>query len=152
MEHLADRFKLPVIVSTHPRTKARIKKEGVIFNKNVKIIKPLGFKDYNKLQISARTVLSDSGTINEESSILNFPALNIRESFERPEAMEEAVMMTGFNLDRIIQCLKIVEKQNRGKVEIWHSFLIIMRQMFLRRSCEFASYTDTVRRDIWKEH
>ena len=140
LEHLADRFKLPVIVSTHPRTKARIKKEGVIFNKNVKIIKPLGFKDYNKLQISARTVLSDSGTINEESSILNFPALNIRESFERPEAMEEAaVMMTGFNLDRIIQCLKIVEKQNRGKVEIWHSFLIIMRQMFLRRSCEFCT-------------
>ena len=75
LEHLADRFKLPVIVSTHPRTKAKNQKEGVIFNKNVKIIKPLGFKDYNKLQISARTVLSDSGTINEESSILIFSLL-----------------------------------------------------------------------------
>ena len=154
LEHLADRFKLPVIVSTHPRTKARIKKEGVIFNKNVKIIKPLGFKDYNKLQISARTVLSDSGTINEESSILNFPALNIRESFERPEAMEEAaVMMTGFNLDRIIQCLKIVEKQNRGEsrdlalVSDYNAPNVSEKVLRI-----LHSYTDTVRRNIWKEH
>mgnify|MGYP001372650492 CR=1 FL=1 len=112
---IAEKYKLPIIVSTHPRTRNKINKMKVQFNQLVQLIKPLGFHDYNYLQKNARVVLSDSGTISEESSIMNFPALNIRESHERPEAMEEAsVMMVGLSLDRIMQALLVLDLQKRG--------------------------------------
>ena len=107
---LAEIYKLPVIMSTHPRTRKMIEEKGIKFNPLIQTLKPLGFIDYNKLQIESKVVLSDSGTISEESSILKFNALNIRESHERPEAMEEAaVMMVGLKKDRILQGIKIFE-------------------------------------------
>ena len=112
---IADHYDLPVIVSTHPRTQKRIDDSNTKFHQNIKLLKPLSFSDYNCLQMSAKACLSDSGTINEESSILNFPALNIREAHERPEGMEEAsVMMVGLDLERIIQALNILEDQPKG--------------------------------------
>lgn len=110
---IGEKYKIPVIVSTHPRTQKKINETDSKFHKMVRLIKPLGFHDYVKLQLSARATLSDSGTINEESSILNFPALNIRETHERPEGMEEAaVMMVGLEVDRVLQALNILETQN----------------------------------------
>ena len=112
---VAEKYNLPIIVSTHPRTRKRIDEKGIQLHKNIQILKPLGFNDYNALQMNAKAVLSDSGTISEESSILNFPALNIRQAHERPEAMEEAsVMMVGLNPERIIQGLIELETQKRG--------------------------------------
>jgi UDP-N-acetylglucosamine 2-epimerase len=108
---IADKFGLPVIVSTHPRTRKRIEEKGVTFHPLVNLMKPLGYSDYNNLQMNAKAVLSDSGTISEESSLLNFKALNIRETHERPEAMVEgAVMMVGLNFERIVQCLSILDE------------------------------------------
>lgn len=113
---IAETYQLPVIVSTHPRTQKRIDSMGIIFNPLIQLLKPLGFKDYNKLQLSAKASLSDSGTINEESSILNFPALNLREAHERPEGMEEAsVMMVGLGVERVMQALSVIENQPRDK-------------------------------------
>jgi len=109
---IAEKYNLPVIVSTHPKTRKMIEVKGINFNPLVTTIKPLGFHDYVKLQIKAKVVLSDSGTISEESSILGFRALNIRQTHERPEAMEEAsVMMVGLNINRILQGLKVLETQ-----------------------------------------
>ena len=115
LNNIAKTYNLPIIVSTHPRTRKKIIETGVVFNSLIQLMKPLGFHDYNNLQKNAKVVLSDSGTISEESSIMNFPALNIREAHERPEAMEEtSVMMTGLKSDRILQALKVVLTQKRG--------------------------------------
>ena len=114
LNSIAETFRIPVIVSTHPLTRNMIKEKAIVFHELVKLQKPFGLSDYLCLQVNAKAVLSDSGTISEESSILNFPALNIREAHERPEAMEEAaVMMTGLNPERILQGLKQLEYQQR---------------------------------------
>src|SRR5690554_2992627 len=111
---IAEVYKLPIIISTHPRTRNMIEEKGIKFHSLIQTLKPLGFIDYNKLQIESKVVLSDSGTISEESSILKFKALNIREAHERPEAMEEAaVMMVGLKKDRILQGLKLLETQDK---------------------------------------
>jgi UDP-N-acetylglucosamine 2-epimerase (non-hydrolysing) len=152
LNDLAERFGLPVIVSTHPRTQKRIDNFDIGFHKNVRFIKPLGFKDYNKLQICAKAVLSDSGTISEESSVLNFPALNIREAHERPESMEEAsVMMVGLELQRILQALTILNSQSRGHDR---DFELVDDYSQPNVSCKVVriihSYKDYVDRAVWK--
>jgi UDP-N-acetylglucosamine 2-epimerase (non-hydrolysing) len=149
---IAEDYNLQVIVSTHPRTQKQIDTTGSQFHKQVRLLKPLGFHDYVKLQISARAVLSDSGTINEESSILNFAALNIREVHERPEAMEEAaVMMVGLELDRVRQGLEILSLQSKEKA----SDMIQVADYSTPNVSDkvvriIHSYTDYVNRNVWK--
>ena len=151
---IAEIYQIPIIVTTHPRTQKRIDEMKIELNPIIQLLKPLGFKDYNKLQMSAKVVLSDSGTINEESSILNFPALNIREAHERPEGMEEAaVIMTGLQKERIMQSLSIIDKQPRGM------------QRLIRQVGDYSmpnvsdkvvriihSYVDYVNRVVWKKY
>ena len=151
---VAETYQMPVIVSTHPRTQKRVDALGVKFHGHVRLLKPLGFMDYNKLQLSAKAVLSDSGTINEESSILNFPALNLREAYERPEGMEEgAVMMVGVNSDRLLQALAVLDKQPRGDERL----LRLVDDYSMPNVSDkivriFHSYTDYVNRVVWKKY
>lgn len=151
---VAEHYKLPVIVSTHPRTQKRIDATGQKFHTNVRFLKPLGFKDYNKLQIAAKAVLSDSGTINEESSILNFPALNIREAHERPEGMEEAaVMMVGLETDRVMQAMSILETQPRGAARLLRQVEDYSMPNVSDKVLRIMhSYTDYVNRVVWRKY
>jgi UDP-N-acetyl-L-fucosamine synthase len=151
---IAETYNIPVIVSTHPRTQKRIEALGIKFHSLVQLLKPLGFKDYNKLQISAKAVLSDSGTINEESSIMNFPALNLREAHERPEGMEEAaVIMSGLGGERILQSLSILESQPRGSDRLVRRvYDYSMPNVSDKIVRIIHSYTDYVNRVVWKKY
>jgi len=151
---IAEVYNMPIIVSTHPRTQKRIDALGIQFHSLIQLLKPLGFKDYNKLQISSKAVLSDSGTINEESSIMNFPALNLRETHERPEGMEEAaVIMTGLGSKEIMQGLAILESQPRGSVrlirQVYDYSMPNVSDKVVRIIHSYINYVNQV---VWKKY
>lgn len=147
---VAELYGMPVIVSTHPRTKKMMEAKGITMHEKVQLLKPLGFNDYNKLQIHSKAVLSDSGTISEESSILKFRALNIRQAHERPEAMEEAsVMMVGLEKERILQGLKVLESQEKDTLRRVADYSMPnVSEKVLRI---ILSYTDYVNRVVWRK-
>lgn len=153
LNQIAEKYNYPVIVSTHPRTRNMLDSKNVKTHKNIQFLKPLGFSDYNALQINSFAVLSDSGTISEESSILNFRALNIREAHERPEAMEEAsVMMVGLNPERILQGLTALEVQERSPKrnfrEVTDYTMPNVSQKVVRI---IISYVDYINRVVWSK-
>ena len=154
LNKLSSTYKLPIIVSTHPRTKKRISQANIRLNKYIKLIKPLGFKDYVNLQLNAKVALSDSGTINEEASILNFPALNIREAHERPEGMEEgSVMMVGLKFERINQAICILENQPSGETRLLRKVSDYNMPNVSEKVVRIIhSYTDYVQRVVWKNY
>lgn len=151
---MAEHYQLPIIMSTHPRTRKRIEETGVVFNPLINLMKPVGFIDYVKLQLDSKAVLSDSGTISEESSILNFPALNIREAHERPEAMEEAsVMMVGLNKERIMQGLMVLEAQGNIEVRVTRPVSDYSMPNVADKVVRIIlSYTDYVNRVVWQKN
>ena len=150
---IAVKYEIPIIVSTHPRTRKKIEESNYNFSNKIRFLKPQNFSNYLKLQINAKTVLSDSGTINEESSILNFPALNIREAHERPEAMEEtSVIMTGVNCERILQSLEILsiqEKDSCRDLKLVDDYNVKNFSEKILRI--ITSYTDYTKKNVWKE-
>lgn len=150
LNEIAAKYKLPIIISTHPRTRKMIEAKKIKFNPLISLMKPMGFNDYVKLQTKAKTVLSDSGTISEESSILGFKALNIRQAHERPEAMEEAsVMMTGLKVERIMQGLEILETQNIDTLrKVYDYSMPNVSDKVLRI---ILSYTDYINKEIWRK-
>jgi len=147
---IADIYQLPIIVSTHPRTRNKIEEKGIKFNSLISLMKPMGFNDYVKLQKDAKAVLSDSGTISEESSILGFPALNIREAHERPEAMEEAsVMMVGLEKERILQGLEVLVTQKNDTLRNVSDYSMPNVSDKVLRI--ILSYTDYINKTVWKK-
>jgi UDP-N-acetylglucosamine 2-epimerase len=150
---VAEKYNLPIIVSTHPRTRKMIDAKGIVLHKNIQLLKPLGFNDYSVLQLHSKAVLSDSGTISEESSILNFPALNIRQAHERPEAMEEAsVMMVGLNSERILQGLIQLESEKRGDERSFRKVAdYSMPNVSDKVVRIIISYVDYIKRVVWAE-
>ncbi|ANH61079.1 non-hydrolyzing UDP-N-acetylglucosamine 2-epimerase [Dokdonia donghaensis] len=152
LNQVAERYDFPVIMSTHPRTRNMIEKKRIKMHENVQFLKPLGFNDYNALQKNSYAVLSDSGTISEESSILNFRALNIRQAHERPEAMEEAsVMMVGLSPVRIMQGLSQVMRQNLNKRNFREVSDYSMPNVSEKVVRIILSYTDYIKRVVWSE-
>ncbi|WP_173973281.1 non-hydrolyzing UDP-N-acetylglucosamine 2-epimerase [Flavobacterium bizetiae] len=150
---IAEKYDYPIIVSTHPRTRNMIEKKNIQMHKNVQFLKPLGFNDYNALQMKSFAVLSDSGTISEESSVLNFRALNIRDAHERPEAMEEtSVMMVGLSPERILQGLVQLQYQKIGKERNFRPVAdYSMPNVSEKMVRIILSYTDYVKRVVWRE-
>lgn len=145
---VAEKYNMPIIMSTHPRTRNMIEAKGIEFNPLIKTMKPLGFNDYVKLQTKAKVVISDSGTISEESSILGFRALNLRQAHERPEAMEEAsVMMVGLKKERILQGLEVLETQEKGILRLVVDYSMPNVSDKVLRI--ILSYTDYVNRIVW---
>jgi len=149
---IGEQYNLPVIVSTHPRTRQMIEKKSISFNENIKLEKPFALSEYLALQMNSKAVLSDSGTVSEESSILKFPALNIREAHERPEAMEEAaVMMVGLNPERVIQGLKQLESENDRQIEFKLVEDYSMPNVSDKVVRIILSYTDYIKRIVWQK-
>jgi len=147
---IAEKYQMPVIVSTHPRTRNKIEELDIKFHEKVELLKPLGFNDYVRLQTKAKAVLSDSGTISEESSILKFPALNIRQAHERPEAMEEAVvMMVGLEKERIMQGLEVLETQEKDTLRYVEDYSMPNVSDKVLRI--ILSYTDYINRVVWNK-
>lgn len=153
LNQVAEHYNMPVIVSTHPRTRKMIEKHGIQFHEQVKLMKPMGLSEYIAMQVQSKAVLSDSGTISEESSILNFRALNIREAHERPEAMEEAsVMMVGLNPERVMQGLVELEQQKTGAERNFRPVAdYSMPNVSDKVVRIILSYTDYVKRVVWGE-
>lgn len=149
---IADTYHLPIIFSAHPRTRKMIEEKKVALPAELVLLKPLSFSDYNALQVHAKAVLSDSGTISEESSILDFPALNIRESHERPEAMEEtSAILTGLRPERILQGLQVLATQEQGKRQFRQVADYSMPNVSEKILRIILSYTDYVKRNVWRE-